>query len=64
MKASFGGKKPYYTEFEMAEDISPDPFSEINSTMAKSLQLPVRSVADKNHRKYKHSKIKENKENS
>lgn len=28
MKASFGGKEPYYNEFEVQEDFSMDPFAE------------------------------------
>lgn len=25
---SFGGKKPYLSDFEIADDVTPDPFSE------------------------------------
>lgn len=28
IKGSFGGRKPYFADFEMADDITPDPFSE------------------------------------
>ena len=28
MKASFGGKAPYQLDVEIAEELSPDPFSE------------------------------------
>lgn len=66
MKESFGSKRPYMTDFEIAEELSPDPFSEEPHTKphaaraGKSEKKPVRSrriMADNN------KNIKENEEN-
>lgn len=28
LKGNYGGQKSYYADFELAEDLTPDPFSE------------------------------------
>ena len=45
MTTSFGGRKPYFTEFEMSEDISPDPFAD--EALTRAMNHPCKKIKDR-----------------
>ena len=57
MPKSFGGKKPYLADFEIADDISPDPFSE--EPLPHSFQHTHRQTKVKKNNKVKSEKSEE-----